>query len=82
MQRDSSDHLFADVGNLRITYIPAADRSDEADWADSDVLRIQAYKGEGNALNLGPEFPVSSPEEMINLIQTLCNVYRAGQQQG
>ena len=83
MQRDSRGHLFADVSNLRITYIPASDRSDETDWADSDVLRVQAYRGgENSALHRGAEFPVSSSEEMIDLIQTLCNVYRAGQQQG
>ena len=82
MNRDSRDHIFAEVGNLRITYVPADDRSNDANWAASDVLRVQAYRGgENSALHKGAEFPVSSSEEMIDLIQTLCNVYRAGQQQ-
>ncbi len=41
---DGRGHVYTNVGNIRITYVPAADRSDSKNWLGSDVLRIQAYR--------------------------------------
>ena len=80
MQRDSANHVFVEVENIRITYVPATDRAPNSDWAGSDVLRFQAYKNsENRALNPGPEFPVETPQAIIELIEALCQVYNAGQ---
>lgn len=78
MQKDSPDHLYVDVENVRITYVPAKDRSPAADWAGSDVIRIQAYKGHGKALNPGAELPIGSPETFIQFVSALCTVYNEG----
>lgn len=79
MERDSAGHLFVDIDNIRITYIPAADRNTEADWAGSDVLRIQSYRGtETSALHRGGEFPVGSIDAFSQFIAALCRVYVEG----
>ena len=82
LQKDSKNHLFAEVENIRITYIPASDRKPEADWAESDVLRLQAYKGSNDkSLHMGAELPISSPEEFGALVAALCRVYIEGAHQ-
>lgn len=78
LERDGSGHLFAEVENLRITYIPASDRTEDQNWAGSDVIRIQAYKGTGKAMFMGAEFPVSSAEAMVGLVAAVCRVYTEG----
>lgn len=80
MTSDSAGHLYVDVENVRVTYVPAKDRSTEADWAGSDVIRIQAYKGQGCSLHYGAELPIGSPEVFIDLIAALSTVYRAGRE--
>jgi hypothetical protein len=56
LQTDGSGHLDAEVENIRITYVSASDRKPEADWAGSDVLRIQAYRGsDSKSLFMGAE---------------------------
>jgi hypothetical protein len=43
------------------------------------VIRVQAHREEGSeALHLGPEFPIENELAFIELIQTLCSVYREG----
>ena len=82
MSTDGSGHVFREVENLRVTYIPARDRSAAKDWAGSDVIRIQAYKdGEGvsKALHTGAEFPVGSREDLAKLANALHDVYDDGQ---
>lgn len=79
MERDGAGHLFVDIDNIRITYVPAADRDPDANWAGSDVLRIQSYRGaDSSALHRGGEFPVASPEAFSQLIAGLCRVYIEG----
>jgi hypothetical protein len=79
LNRDGKEHLYAEVENIRITYIPATDRTPQADWAGSDVIRVQAYKGSNDkSLHMGAELPVSSPEVFGNLIAALCQVYIEG----
>jgi hypothetical protein len=71
-------NVHRDVGNVRITYVPSQERSEQADWAGSDVVRIQAYRGRGRLLHRGAEFPVGDPADFIEFIRTLCEVYRLG----
>jgi len=72
-----------DIDNIRVTYVPAAERPLEANWADSDVIRIQAYKQDptiSHALHFGAEFPVAGGTALCRLIETICRVYRTGSQ--
>jgi len=70
--------VHRDVGNLRITYVPARERKGARNWSRSDVVRIQAYRGVGKALHRGAEFPVKSERDFIKLIKTLCDIYAEG----
>ena len=36
--------IYGEVENVRITYVPAGERRREANWAGTDVIRIQAYR--------------------------------------
>jgi hypothetical protein len=36
--------VYEEVGNLRITFVPADERKPGADWAGSDVIRVQAFR--------------------------------------
>lgn len=82
LQKDGPGHLYAEVENIRITYIPAKDRAAGKDWAGSDVIRIQSYKGlNDKALNMGAELPISSPEKFGEFVAAICQVYIEGRQQ-
>jgi hypothetical protein len=78
-QKDSKGHIYADVETIRVTYIPAQDREGSKDWAGSDVIRVQAYKGPTDrSLHMGAEFPVSSPEVFGQFVGAICQVYTEG----
>lgn len=78
-KKDSSGHQYLDIENIRVTFIPAEDRKPNKDWADSDVIRIQAYKGEkDNALHMGAEIPIKSPEVFGKCIAAICQIYVEG----
>jgi hypothetical protein len=78
-QKDSKGHIYADVENIRVTYIPAKDREGSKDWAGSDVIRVQAYKGSTDrSLHMGAEIPVSSPEVFGQFVGAICQVYTEG----
>ncbi len=77
IEQDEPGHNFIEIENIRLTYISAADRSQDKDWAGSDVMRIQAYKGDGKSLFMGAEIPITSPEVMIDLIAALCQLYNS-----
>lgn len=80
-QKDSAGHLYAEIANIRVTYIPARDRDEDKDWSGSDVIRVQAYRGsEDNSLHRGAEFPVSSPEAFGQCVGAICQVYAEGRQ--
>jgi len=78
MKKDQANHLYTEVENIRITYVPAKDRGKDADWAGSDVIRLQAYKGVGKSLHMGAEMPVQSPTAFVELITALCQAYSQG----
>jgi hypothetical protein len=82
-QKDSKGHVYADVDNTRVTYIPAKDREGSKDWAGSDVIRVQGVQAAaGSSLYTGPEFPVSSPEVFGQFVAGICQVYVEGREVG
>jgi len=77
--KDSAGHLYAEIENIRITYIPAKDRATGKDWAGSDVVRIQSYRGPNDkSLNMGAEFPISSTEVLGEFVAAICQIYIEG----
>ena len=79
MPLDGSNHLYYEVQNIRVTYVPASDRRPEADWAGADVLRIQAYRGDQDAsLHRGAEIPIRSAQEFGEFVAALCRTYIEG----
>jgi hypothetical protein len=77
--RDGKGHVYANVSNIRVTYIPAADRDPDKDWADSDVLRVQSYRdGTSGALHQGAEIPIASPEIFGHFVAAICEAYADG----
>ena len=79
IQRDGANHLFTEVENIRITYVPARDREEVDNWAGSDVLRVQAYLGsDGCRLHEGAELPVPNAEVFVELVSALCVICSVG----
>ena len=79
---DSRNHNYLEIGNIRVTYVPAEDREDNRNWSGFDVIRIQAYRNEENSsLHQGAELPIESPETFIELISALCTVYNSRRNQ-
>jgi len=77
---DEPGHQFVDVGNIRLTYIPAKGRRGEADWSGQDVIRFQAYRDEKTrALHRGAELPVADACRFLALVEGLCLLYRGVQ---
>ena len=77
IEKDSPGHQYVDIGNIRLTYIPAHDRSEEADWSGQDVFRFQAYRAETTqSLHRGAELPVADPDTFLALVEGLCLLYR------
>lgn len=70
------------IENVRVSYIPWADRKKPTDWAPGmDVLRVQAYRGPTNQrLFMGAEYPIGSEVDVERLIETIREVYAAAQQ--
>ena len=65
--KDSSDNLYFDVKNIRITALRQT-------WDDNKPgLRLQAYKGNGNALFPGAEIPVPDKETAYEFIRAIFN---------
>jgi hypothetical protein len=81
IEKDGSGNLFAEVENIRITYQLQSKRGAEKDWAGSDVIRIQAYRGDktqSRSLFPGAELPIQDEAAFIEFLQALCAVYRVG----
>ncbi len=79
MNRDNANHLYEELQNIRITYVPATDRTEANNWAGSDVIRIQSHKNErDNTLHMGAELPIRDPDVFVEMIAKLCAVYHAG----
>lgn len=68
---DSKGNTYVEVGNLRISYIEQKNRSTIKDWPNADVLRVQAYRGEGHALHQGAEYPVENDKSIYSLFEAL-----------
>lgn len=65
MQRDSSEQLYVEVENVRITLRRP---SSERDWAGTGrYLGFRASRGEGGGLNMGADLPIRSelPDETL-----------------
>ena len=81
LQKDGSNHMYAEVENIRITYIPASDRATDKDWANSDVIRIQSYKSANDrSLNMGAELPIRSTKVFSKFIAAIRRVYFEGRE--
>ena len=81
-QTDGSGNIYADIANVRVTYVPAKNRSQASNWAGSDVLRVQSYREPpSKALHPGAEFPVASPSDFGDFVAAICQVYAEGHQQ-
>jgi hypothetical protein len=79
MVKDKAGHPFEELGNIRVTYVSGEGRDKNANWAGSDVIRIQAYReSDSSSLHMGAEVPVKSPEDFVKLIEALCTVYAEG----
>ena len=77
MTKDSSNNIYENVGNIRITYKQQSNRNAEKDWADTDVLSFRAYKNEDtDALHMGAELTLKNRETFLELIEALCRLYR------
>lgn len=74
--RDSRNHVYVEVENCRLTFVPAADRAESKNWAGSDVIRIQARRGDdSDALHRGAELPVGDSNAVLNLVAAICRLY-------
>jgi len=79
LQEDGKGHIYAEVNNIRITYIPASDRAEATNWSGSDVIRVQAYKGATDkSLHMGAELPIPSSQVFGQFVAALCQVYTDG----
>ena len=77
MQKDSSDNIYENVGNIRITYKQQSNRDAEKDWAETDVLSFRAYKNaDTDALHMCAELTLKNKETILELIEALCRLYR------
>jgi hypothetical protein len=82
IQVDQSGNSFVEVGNLRVTYVPAAKRKEDKRWTDADVIRVQAYRGDpahSKSLHKGGEFPLRGGDAnaLADLIAGICQLYSA-----
>jgi len=77
MAKDSSDNIYENIGNIRITYKKKSNRETDKDWADGDVLSFRAYKNaDTDALHMGAELKLKDRETIIELIEALCRLYK------
>ncbi|MCH2450262.1 MAG: hypothetical protein MK198_08955 [Gracilimonas sp.] len=76
MPKDKKGNQFVSVSNIRITYVSKQSRSSVKDWSEGDVLRIQSYRGNGEALNIGPELDLKEPDTILELIEALTRLIR------
>jgi hypothetical protein len=73
-ETDSRGRRFINVGNIRLTYIAAADRA-SGNWAGQDVVRVQPYRNaKSGPLHRGAEFPVGDPLDVLELVGAICRL--------
>lgn len=73
LQKDSDNRPYIEVGDIRLTYVPAGDRS-------SELIRFQAGPDGGESGKFA-EVPIQSPKEFYSLVSALCQVYVEGRAQ-
>jgi hypothetical protein len=78
MDHDNRGNAYEDLNNIRITYVRAETRNENSNWSGSDVIRIQAYKGENRTggLHRGAEMPVNGSGDLIDLAMRLLTMAR------
>jgi len=77
LKKDGPGHYYIEVDNVRLTYVPACDRGEDADWCGKDVIRFQAYRdGTSSALHRGAELPIADSKTFLALVEGLCLLYR------
>jgi hypothetical protein len=77
METDSNGNIFENVANIRITYKKRSNRTADKDWSETDVLSFRAYKNEDtDSLHMGAEVTLKSKETILELIESLCRLYR------
>lgn len=75
--KDSKGNTYVDVENIRITYVENKNRQSNTDWAETDVIRFQAYKGhDNNALHMGAEIPIERTIQILDLMEALIKIFR------
>jgi hypothetical protein len=77
LNTDSSGNRYDEVSNVRLTYVSKESRSDADSWSKGDVLRIQAYQGNGDRLHRGAELDLRDSGTILKLIEVLARLYRA-----
>ena len=77
IKQDNKGNNYINLNNLRITYVRQETRDPDRDWAGADMIRIQAYTGNGSQLHRGAEIPVTDVSTFIELIESLTRLYRA-----
>ncbi|HEU5276825.1 MAG TPA: hypothetical protein VFU97_24425 [Xanthobacteraceae bacterium] len=86
IQKDSSDNIYINVGNVRLTYVRAERRSPEKNWSGKDVVRIQAYRNDHDGpLHTGAEFPVGGeggPYDAMRFLEAFSALCIAGRGDG
>jgi hypothetical protein len=65
---------YKEIGNVRITYVTSDKRIGKNDWAGTDVLRIQAYRGVGESLHKGAELPIEDVNSWDELLQVIYDL--------
>ena len=77
-ERDKKGNYYVVIDNVRITYVDKNTRQESKNWSSSDTIRFSAYKSAKNdSLHIGAEIPIKSRDEIINLIEGLCVLYKA-----
>ena len=73
-QTDNRGNPFIEVDNLRVTCVLAKPSSKR--WAKGVklYLRVQAYKGKGNALYQGAELPIKNQQVLLKLISAIAHL--------
>ena len=77
MEADKNGNLFVEIGNIRMTYVDKKNRQTSKNWSGSDTIRFSAYRNATtNSLHKGAEVPIKSKDEIIELIEALCVLYK------
>jgi hypothetical protein len=71
---DNRGNPFIEVDNLRVTCVLT--RPSSKQWAKGTklYLRVQAYKGKGNALFQGAELPIKNQQVLLKLISAIAHL--------